>query len=267
MHDCYMPGISTASMLLIFPPPVVPPAARIPGLMVAAKNLPVILKPARDMPFSAEESTILPAVRGMTLPEWMDPLVQGTTPGESDLVPLAAIGRIPSGRIGVIAFDVRNRLLLDADRLDALVVTINLIKRLTAPADIQVVPTGSYVDVPVAGSAIVTAPDGSRSQAEGDKWSRVRIRPLQSGHYAIESGTRIVEVYANYFDASESDLAPTPAATLSPAPSRFARPLSSRGPRQVQPLLVILVGLAMIAFAVESVMLVRHSALWGTSHV
>jgi len=254
-------------MLLIFPPPVVPPAARIPGLVVSAKNLPVILKPVHDMPFSVGQSTILPAVRGMTLPDWMDPLVEGTTPGESDLVPVAAIGRIPSGRIGVIAFDVRNRLLLDADRLDALVVVINLIKQLTAPADIQVVPTGAYVDVPVAGSAIVTAPDGSRSQAEADMWSRVRIRPLQSGHYAIESGTRIVEVYANYFDASESDLAPTPAATVSPAPAPFAERSSSHGPRQVQPLLVVLAGLAMIAFAVESVVLIRHSALWGTGHV
>jgi Aerotolerance regulator N-terminal len=267
MHDCYTSGISTASMLLIFPPPVVPPAARIPGLVVSAKNLPVMLKPARDMPFSVGQSTILPAARALTLPEWMDPLVKGTTPGESNLVPLAAIGRIPSGRIGVIAFDVRNRLLLDADRLDALVVTINLIKQLTAPVDIQVVPTGSYVDVPVAGSAIVTAPDGSRSQAEADKWSRVRIRPLQSGHYAIESGTRIVEVYANYFDASESDLAPTPAATLSPAPAPLAERSSSHGPQQVQPLLVVLAGLAMIAFAVESVVLIRHSALWGSGHV
>jgi hypothetical protein len=123
------------------------------------------------------------------------------------------------------------------------------------------------VDVPVAGSAIVTAPDGSRSQAEADKWSRVRIRPLQSGHYAIESGTRIVEVYANYFDASESDLAPTPATTPSPAPATFAERSSSHGPRQVQPLLVVLAGLAMIAFVVESVVLIRHSALWGTGHV
>ena len=235
--------------------------------MVSAQNLPVILKPARDIPFSVGQSTILSAVRGMTLPEWMDPLVQGATPGESDLVPLAAIGRIPSGRIGIIAFDVRNRLLLDADRLDALVVTINLIKRLTAPPDIQVVSTGSYVDIPVAGSAIVTAPDGSRSQVEADKWSRVRIRPLQSGHYAIESGTRIVEVYANYFDASESDLAPTPAASVSPAPAPFAERLSSHGPRQVQPLLVVLAGLALIAFAVESVLLIRHSTLWGAGHV
>jgi Aerotolerance regulator N-terminal len=267
MHDCYMPGISTASTLLIFPPPVVPPAAKIPGLTVSGYSVPVVLRAGRDTPFGAGQSTILPAVRGITLPEWMDPLVQGTTPSDSDLVPLAAIGMIPSGRIGVIGFDVRNRLLLDADRLDALVVTINLIKRLTAPADIQVVPTGSYVHVPVTGSAIVTAPDGSRSQAEADKWSRVRIRPLQSGHYAIESGTRIVEVYANYFDASESDLAPTPAAALSAAPAPLAERLSSHGPRQVQPLLMVLAGLAMLAFAVESVVLIRHSALWGTSHV
>ena len=197
----------------------------------------------------------------------MDGLVRGMTPGEPDLVPLSAIGRIPSGRIGVIAFDVRGRLLLDADRLDALVVTVNLIKSLTAPSDLQVVPTGSYVDVPVAGSAIVTAPDGSRSQVEADRWSRIRIRPLQSGHYAIESGTRIVEVYANYFDASESDLAPVPEPARAAAPAPLAERAANHGPRQVQPLVMVLAGLALLAFAVESVVLIRHSALWGASHV
>jgi hypothetical protein len=35
----------------------------------------------------------------------------------------------------------------------------------------------------------------------------------------------------------------------------------------VQPLLLVLAGLAMVAFAVESVVLIRHSALWGAAHV
>ena len=215
----------------------------------------------------AGSGVILPAVRTLSLPDWMDTTTLGMAPDDSAVVPLAAIGRIPGGRLGILAFDVRDRLLMDPDRLDALVVCVNLIKRLIAPGDVQVVATGSYVDIPVAKSAMVTAPDGSTTRMPPDKWSRVRIRPMQSGHYSVESGNRIIEVFANYFDASESDLASAPAAAPSAAASAVAERAPVSGPRQVQPLLMLLAGLALAAFAFESALLIRHAALWGTSHV
>ena len=58
----------------------------------------------------------------------------------------------------MIAFDVRDNLLLDPDRLDALVTGVNLIKRLAAPDNLQGLNTGSFVNVPVMHAASVTSP-------------------------------------------------------------------------------------------------------------
>jgi len=266
MHDSYVPGIASAATLLIYPPTAIPPKASIPGLTISANTAPVFLIGDRNQEFGSGQGTMLSAVRRMNLPEWMDTVANGLTPVESELMPLAAIGRIPGGRIGLVAFDVRGGLLLDADRLDALVLVVNLIKRLSPPGDAQIVSTGSFVDVPVLGNAMVTAPDGSTTEVDPDKWGRVRIRPLESGHYSIESGNRIVEIFANYYDASESDLAS--ASPLPPAQaSTRAERARDRGPRQIQPLLIVLASLALAAFMVESLLLIRHSALWGTSHV
>ncbi len=267
MHDCYMPGLSAASILLIYPPAVVPPAARIPGVTISATAAPVILSDGGAHSGETGLGTVVPAARILSLPTWMNVVVSGLRAGTTDLVPLAAMGTIPGGRIGIAAFDVRDRLLLDPDKLDALVVMVNLVKRLTAPGDVQIVATGSYVDVPVKGGATLTAPDGTVSRVSPDRWGRVHLRPLESGRYAIASGGKTVEVFANYFDASESDLAAPPVtATVAPA-SASADRAPNTGPRQVQPLLIVLAALAMAAFAIEAVVLMRHSARWGLGHV
>ncbi|HTR61385.1 MAG TPA: VWA domain-containing protein [Candidatus Binataceae bacterium] len=267
MHDCYVPGIAAASTLLIYPPTAIPPRARIPGLSISWNPVPVFMTGGRGQVFGTGQGTMLSAVRSLTLPEWMETVAMGVTPSGSDVLPLAAIGRIPGGRIGVVAFDVRGGLLIDADRLDALVLMVDMIKRLSAPGDAQIVATGSYVDIPVIGNAMVTAPDGTTTRVEPDKWGRVRIRPMQSGHYSVESGNRIVEIFANYFDAAESDLVSAPAPAPSAAPSAVIESAPGGGPRQMQPLLILLAGLALLAFTIESAILIRHAALWGSSHV
>ena len=267
MHDCYVPGIAAASTLMIYPPTAIPPKARIPGLAIATSTAPIILTGGRDQTFGTGQGTMLSAVRSLTLPEWMETVAMGVTPSGTELLPLAAIGRIPGGRIGVIAFDVRGGLLIDADRLDALVLMVDMIKRLSAPGDAQIVATGSYVDIPVLGNAMVTAPDGTTTRVDPDKWGRVRIRPMLSGHYSVESQNRIVEIFANYYDPSESDLLAAPAAASSAVPTAMPESAASNGPRQIQPLLILLAGLALLAFTIESALLIRHAALWGSSHV
>jgi hypothetical protein len=267
MHDCYVPGIAAASTLLVYPPTAIPPKARIPGLAIASGTGQIVLTGGRDQAFGTGQGTMLSAVRSLTLPEWMETVAMGVTPNGSDLLPLAAIGRIPGGRIGVIAFDVRGGLLIDADRLDALVLMVDMIKRLSAPGDAQIVSTGSYVDIPVLGNAMVTAPDGTTTRVDPDKWGRVRIRPMLSGHYSVESGNRIVEIFANYYDPSESDLIAAPAAASRALPTTAPESTPSSGPRQIQPLLIVLAGLALLAFTIESAVLIRHAALWGSSNV
>jgi len=261
MHDCYAPGLSAPSTLLIYPPTVVPPSARIPGLAIAGGGSAVLSAE------HAQDGIVLSAARTLEIPEWMETVASGSRPGSHEMSPLAAIGRIPGGKLGVIAFDVRDRMLLDPDRLEALVVTVKLIKRLTAPGDVQIVPTGAYLSLPVGGSATVAAPDGSMITLEPDKWGRVELRPLLSGHYSVQAGRRKVDVFANYFDASESDLASPPAhpqARSSLPPEFHAK---QTGPRQAKPLLILLAGLAMAAFVVESFVLARRAARWGMGHV
>jgi hypothetical protein len=182
-------------------------------------------------------------------------------------IPTSAIGKIPDGRIGVLAFDIREHFLMNPDNLDALVATIDLVKQLTAPGDVQIVSTGEYVSVPAAAAAHVTLPDGTVTTLAPDRWGRVHLRPLLEGQYTIESrGTR-VRVYANYFDAAESDLAAARTAAAPSAPAPASQSAAAPHPLQVHPLTVAMVVLALIALLAESVILVRRTARWRVSNV
>lgn len=173
----------------------------------------------------------------------------------------------PSGQFGMVAFDVRQHLLLDPDRLDALVATVDLVRELTAPTKLRIVSTGTFLALPAPADAKVMAPDGSTVSPSRDRWGRLRIRPLQPGHYAVESATGKTDLYANYYDASESDLTAI-AAPASPTPMKSAsaaEPVSA--PRQVQPLSALLIVLAVIAILLESALLLRNASRWGMRHV
>ncbi|MGB6090862.1 MAG: hypothetical protein WBG26_15265, partial [Candidatus Binataceae bacterium] len=161
---------------------------------------------------------------------------------------------------------VRDHFLFDPDRLDALIAFVNVTRRLTAPVGVQVVPTGAFVTLAVTGAAQVTQPDGSKVALKADKWGRVKLRPLEAGRYVIESAGARQTVLANYYDAAESDLtvreaAPAPAVAVAHAETPAA------APKQVLPLAFILIALAMGAFVLESILLVRHAARWRMTHV
>ena len=99
-----------------------------------------------------------------------------------------------------------------------------------------------------------------------DRWGRVRIRPLQAGRYTVESGGVTTQVLANYFDAAESDLGAKPQAEAS-APAERAAASNPQSARQVQPLVFILIALALLALMIESAMLISHAGRWGMRHV
>jgi len=95
----------------------------------------------------------------------------------------------------------------------------------------------------------------------------LRIRPLQPGRYTIDSSAGHVDVYANYFDAFESDLTAL-AAPATPQPKTSARGTQMAStPKQVQPLAALLIILAVIAIVVESGLLMRNANRWGMRHV
>jgi hypothetical protein len=205
-------------------------------------------------------------VRVAAAPEWMDVLLAGAGVGDNAPVPLAAVGERAGQTLGLLAFDVRGHLLLDPDKLDALLATLDLIRRMTAPRDVRVVATGDYLDVPVTGTARVIGPDGSATPVQPDPYGRVRVRPLDAGHYRVESESGTVRIFANYFDAEESNLgaARLPAQPTVAAPSGADRPSPAYEPR---PITSWLIALALALVAIESVLLVRHAARWGMTHV
>ncbi|HVA78267.1 MAG TPA: VWA domain-containing protein [Candidatus Binataceae bacterium] len=270
MHDCYVPGIDAGSTLVVFPP-IFPArsnsyAAKIPGLGIGATVDSAAMTSKLGGEPIAGPSAALRATRVLQLPEWMDALAYATHGSAAAVIPIIAAGEVPGGRVGVVAFDVRDHFLFDPDRLDALIAVVNLARRLTAPGGVQVVPTGAFVTLAVSGAAQVTAPDGAREALQPDQWGRVKLRPLEAGRYVVESGGARFTVLANYYDAAESDLGaarePAPASSAAPPPA-----IPAAGPKQVFPLAFILIAIALGAFVIESIILVRHASRWGMTHV
>lgn len=195
---------------------------------------------------------------------WLEPMARGIGVREHDSFPLAAFGYDAGNAVGVIAFDVRGHLLLDPDRMDALVLTIDLLRRLIAPRDVVVEPTGAFVTVAAGTNARVTAPSGSTQPLDTDQWGRVRFRALESGRYLVTSNGPATAAYANYFDAGESDLSAPVASASGPSPL-----VASVAPSQlsVRPIVLPLVILALLALLAESMLLARRAVRWRPAHV
>ncbi|MGC1675984.1 MAG: BatA domain-containing protein [Candidatus Binataceae bacterium] len=267
MHDCYVPGIGAAATLMVFPPLSSAFGAEIPGLKISGTARSAAMSSERGVEPAAGVGVALGATRVMQLPEWMDALEYATYGSAGAIVPIVAAGAAPSGRIGLVAFDVRNHFLFDPDRLDALIAFVNVTRRLTAPVGVQVVPTGGFVTLAVSGVAQITQPDGAKVEMKPDKWGRVKLRPLQAGRYLVESGGTSAVVLANYYDAAESDLAARVETVAAPAAAAAHPETPAPAPKQVLPLAFILIALAMGAFVLESILLVRHAARWRMTHV
>jgi hypothetical protein len=266
MHDAYLPSIKAASTLLIFPPQAAKNSPRAPGIAVDGTIASADIRNDPTDESAMLESMTLGATRIVAVPEWMDLVATATGAGHSS-IPLAAIGRASGGPLGVVAFDVRDHLLLAPDHLDALVLTVDLIKQLTAPRDILIVSTGADVSVPASGTARITQPDSSVRTVAPDKWGRVRIRPMQAGRYTVESGGVTTQVLANYYDAAESDLVAKPQAEASAPATRPSTAAGAQSAREVQPLLFILIALALLALTIESAILIGHADRWRMRHV
>lgn len=265
MHDSYVPGINTDASLFVYPPASAPAVGALGEIRITGTLSGAQMTARRDGEISAAPA-ILGSCRIAEIPEWMDLRASGAIPGTRERLPLAAVGAIASGRIGLVAFDVRDHLMLDPDRLDALIATVDLVRELTGPAGLQVTSTGTFLSIPVSGKATITEPDGSVVSMTGDKWGRIRLQPLWAGQYRVVSGDRSTEVYANYYDASESDLA-----AVRPVAQEQSRVPAQRaagsGARQVQPLTILLIAIALTALVAESAMLLGRASRWGVGHV
>jgi len=178
---------------------------------------------------------------------------------------MAGVGRSSDGEVGVLSFDIRNHLLLDPGGLDALVLAVDTLKRVVAPENIRVVATGTFVAVGTFAPATLTAPDGTIASLQADQSGRVRFRPLEVGHYAVRSGHREVAVYANYYDAAESDLALVSAASEPKRAVQLAAPIHNES--YPEPAGLVLVVAAILLVLAESVLIVQRGIRWGVRHV
>jgi hypothetical protein len=263
LHDCADTGVNAAAKLFIFPEPWLRDSKHPPLTPAVSTVAMAELRSRGGVPFATP--TLLGPARVVALPGWMDPIARGAGAGDARSFTLAAIGRNPEGEIGVITFDVRNHLLLDPDRMDALVLTVDMLKRLTAPSNVKVVQTGQFVPVSTFSDARLTPPEGRARTLAPDQWGRVRFRPLQAGHYVVTGNHRTVEVFANYYDAAESDLAaPATGGGAGSAPKQFA---ATRRVAVIEPYAYPLIALALLLFMAESVVLARRATRWRVRHV
>jgi hypothetical protein len=99
---------------------------------------------------------------------------------------------------------------------------------------------------------------------------RIRVRPIEAGRYVITSTGPKTVIYANYYDAGESDIsAPPPAeparpATPAPPPASTA---ASAAAVQVTPIAPWLIFLALAAMLLESALLTRKAMRWRARDV
>lgn len=268
MHDSYDAAIRADAQLVIFPEPWLKSPGPSPGLAVVGS---VAFSEMQDGVGlgTLKDPLLLGPARVLELPGWMEALAHGTAAGGHEPFPIAAAGYSRQGRLAVIAFDIRNHLLLNPDKLDALLLTIGTVKRLIAPEDLKIVSTGGSVSVPASGPVRIVAPDGIADSVKPGRWGIVRFRPLEAGRYRIERpGAHAVEVLANYYDAGESDLA------AKPPPDRLrgvggAQTAAAGVPVRVavHPLGLLLITLALVFVIGESAILARRAIRWGARRV
>jgi hypothetical protein len=263
IHDSAATGVKAAARLLIFPPP--PGKSRGAPLVPVTSSVPLAELQEREGAGTLSTPVLLGPARVIAPPAWMEPVAHGIGVRERDSFPLAAIGYYDGDAVGVLAFDVRDHLLLDPDRLDALVLTIDLLRRLVAPRDVMIEPTGPFVTVPAGAHARVIAPDASVRTLDADHRGRVRFRALESGRYLVTSDGPATAVYANYFDAAESDLSAPPAPVPRPAPPAVVA--MGAVPVSIRPIALPLVILALLALIGESILLARRAVRWRGAHV
>jgi von Willebrand factor type A domain/Aerotolerance regulator N-terminal len=272
IEDAYDPGIKAAARLIIYPPPWLehspPPSWQLPvvGTVAIAEMQERTDGEQLDQPLALSPARIL------KLPEWMDVLAHGTGAGSGGSFPLAGFGYDRRGAVGMIAFSMDDHMLLDPDRIEALVLTVDMVKRLLAPQDLQVVPTGGSVSVPAVGAARIVAPDGSITRATADEMGRVRVRPIEAGRYEIDSAGTNAVVYANYYDAGESDISAVPTqmpahAAASARPLATASSIAAAAAVRVKPIALWLIALALAAMLLESALLTRKAMRWRARDV
>jgi hypothetical protein len=263
IHDTSGTGISAKARLYIFPEPWLERSKEPRPLLPVVGTVALAELRERSGVGVLSNPVLLGPSRIVAIPGWMEITARGAEAGEQGSFGLAGYGRDAQGEVGLLAFDVRGHLLLDPDRMDALLVAVNTIKHLIAPQNLKIVSSGEYVQLTTAAPARLFAPAGTVTTLVPDKWGRVRFRPTEAGLYRVEAPGRTIAVYSNYYDAIQSDLSTTPK-----IPSRPSAPAAaSQAVTQAEPITGFLLALALALLLLESGLLLRRDARLGMRHV
>jgi hypothetical protein len=207
-HDFVPAGGAPVNALYVYPPPANPlfPSDRD---VVAAQILdwnesdPVL----QDLRYL--DALPLERSRMVALPSWAHTLIASRANGRE--FPLAFRGEEGGRRIVCFAFDLQKRSLVRSENLSLLLLTLNALRWLAPPdpaVPVQVDVGDSFHELlPEAVSYSVTGPDGRTEVHPPTR--HLQVEMTRAGIYRIRAGDERRTIYANLFDAEESDVGRT----------------------------------------------------------
>jgi hypothetical protein len=152
------------------------------------------------------EALPLDRARILALPAWAHTLIASRAEGRD--FALAFAGETGGRRIVCFAFDPSGRSLVRSENLSLLLLMLNALRWLTPPdpnAPVQVDAGESYREaLPEPLALTVTAPDGRTENRPAKQ--QISLEISRVGEYRLSAGSERRIVYANLFDADESDI-------------------------------------------------------------
>ncbi len=152
------------------------------------------------------EALPLDRARLLELPAWAHTLIASRAEGRE--FPLAFAGETAGRRVVCFGFDLGGRSLVKSENLSLLLVMLNALRWLTPPdgnSPLQVDVGDTYREIlPAPAPISVTAPDGRADTLPAK--GRLSIELTRAGEYRVTAGGLTRTLYANVFDADESDI-------------------------------------------------------------
>ena len=152
------------------------------------------------------EALPLDRARLLELPAWAHTLIASRAEGRE--FPLAFAGETGGRRVVCFGFDLGGRSLVKTENLSLLLVMLNALRWLTPPdgvSPVQVDVGETYREIlPAPAPISVVAADG-RTETWPAK-GQLSVELARAGEYRVTAGELTRTLYANVFDADESDI-------------------------------------------------------------
>jgi Aerotolerance regulator N-terminal/von Willebrand factor type A domain len=152
------------------------------------------------------EALPLDRARILELPPWAHTLIASRAEGQE--FPLAFAGETSGRRVICFAFDLAGRSLVKSENLSLLLLMLNSLRWLTPPdpaSPVQVDVGDTFREpLPEPAALLIAAPDGTTETR--DAKAQIALDVGRVGEYRLTAGGVQRTLYANLFDADESDI-------------------------------------------------------------